>query len=554
VPPGITRRPLVTRLLRWLGINPGHYAVLLDLFSTLSERQEFIKGRAEFSRNIFVGISATMTALVNLVAVFVGRPPLHTFVVFNYAGTCLILLVTFVAEAVNTFLNPVEMSVLAHQPIKDRSYSAAKITYLATIVAWIVLPLNLAPAVLGLHLQEAQLFFPVLYLLASYLLGLFAALLICALIGVLLRLLPPAKLRSIASWMQASMFLMIFLGPRAAGALFRYSFIPAVAVGWANPLNWFVAIATIGQESQLLRLDWTAGLAMSVCGVFLIFGIRSLSEDYMTKVHLLLRSGPKPRRFSRGWLGAIVRLLSGRPSGRAAFSFIYAMARTDWHFRSSALPMLIQFAILPIVGIARGLGPSPFNSVRPTGAHLLPHVGGLACLSLCVMLTYSDQHKAAWIFLTAPLESIRSFVRGIFWSLFLPLSIVAFLLLPLYVHYWGIRDAVLFLIYSLCVSAFYVSVELFLVDGLPFSNPPQRSSGFLAAPLVFAALIGAGIIVVLQWLFIFQDRFVALGASMIFAGLAYLIARVSLRNVEVNVLHNLHVIASGRMAMFKEVE
>jgi hypothetical protein len=47
---------------------------------------------------------------------------------------------------------------------------------------------------------------------------------------------------------------------------------------------------------------------------------------------------------------------------------------------------------------------------------------------------------------------------------------------------------------------------------------------------------------------------VALGASLIFAGLAYLIARVSLRNVEVNVLHNLHVIASGRMAMFKEVE
>ena len=215
---------------------------------------------------------------------------------------------------------------------------------------------------------------------------------------------------------------------------------------------------------------------------------------------------------------------------------------------------IIQFAILPIVGIARGLGPSPFNSVRPSGAHLLPHVGGLACLPLCMMLTFSDQHKAAWIFLTAPLESIRSFVRGIFWSLFLPLAVVAFLLLPLYLHYWGVRDALLFWIYSLGLNAFYVSVEMFLVDGLPFSNPPQRSSGFLAAPLVFAALIGAAIIVVLQWLFIFQDRFVTLGATMIFAGLAYLIARVSLRNVEVNVLHNLHVIASGRTAMFKEVE
>ena len=98
-----------------------------------------------------------------------------------------------------------------------------------------------------------------------------------------------------------------------------------------------------------------------------------------------------------------------------------------------------------------------------------------------------------------------------------------------------------------------MSIEMFLVDGLPFSNPPQRNSGFLAAPLVIGALIGALIIVVLQWLFIFQDRLVTLGASLVFAGLAYLIARVSLHTVEVNVLHNLHVIASGRTAMFKEV-
>jgi hypothetical protein len=550
----IIRRDPVAGVLRRIGINPIHYAVLLDLFSTLSIRQEFKMGRADFSRNIFVGIFATMTALLNLVVVFAGRPALHTFVLVNYAATCFILLVTFVVEAVNTFLNPIEMSMLAHQPINDRSYSAAKITYLATVVAWIVLPLNVAPAVLGLHLKESGWFFPASYLFASYMLGMFAALLICAFIGVLLRILSPSRLRSIASWMQAGMFLIILFGPRAAGALFRYHLIPSLSAGWANPVNWFVAIATIGQDLQLKPLDATGGLVMAIFAVFLIFGIRSLSEGYMTKVHLLLRSGPRPRRFSRGWLGPIIRLLTGSPSGRAAFSFMYAMARTDWHFRSSALPMLIQFVILPLIGIARGLGPSPFSSVRPTGAHLLPHVGGLAGLSLCVMLTFSDQHKAAWIFLTAPLESIRAFVRGIFWSLLLPLTIVTFLLLPLSIHYWGVRDALLFLIYSLGLSAFYVSVEMFLVDGLPFSNPPQRSSGFLAAPLVLGALIGAVIIVVLQWLFIFQNRFVTLGASLIFGGLAYLIAGVSLRNVEVNVLHNLHVIASGRTAMFKEVE
>ena len=76
----------------------------------------------------------------------------------------------------------------------------------------------------------------------------------------------------------------------------------------------------------------------------------------------------------------------------------------------------------------------------------------------------------------------------------------------------------------------------------------------MAAPLVIAAFIGAFIVVGLQWLFIFQSRFVTLGAALVFAGSAYLVARVSLRNLEVNVAHNLHLIASGRTTMFKELE
>jgi hypothetical protein len=106
----------------------------------------------------------------------------------------------------------------------------------------------------------------------------------------------------------------------------------------------------------------------------------------------------------------------------------------------------------------------------------------------------------------------------------------------------------------LAIGSFYLSVEMFLVDGLPFGNPPKPSRGSLAAPLIIAALIGTFILVLLQWLFIFQSRLVTLGAALVFSGAAYLIAQISLRNLEVNVLHNLHVIASGRTAMFKELD
>jgi hypothetical protein len=70
---------------------------------------------------------------------------------------------------------------------------------------------------------------------------------------------------------------------------------------------------------------------------------------------------------------------------------------------------------------------------------------------------------------------------------------------------------------------------------------------------VILALVGAFIIVALQWLFLFQSRLVTAGTVLVFAGAAYVIAQTSLRYLEVNVLHNLHRIASGRTAMFQEV-
>jgi hypothetical protein len=216
--------------------------------------------------------------------------------------------------------------------------------------------------------------------------------------------------------------------------------------------------------------------------------------------------------------------------------------------------MLIQFMILPIGVIARvGLRASPFRPGPPSIAHFLPHLMGLAGLLVCSMITYSNQHRGAWIFLMAPLDGIHEFVKGIFWALWLPLAALPILMTPVLAWFWGASDALLFGAYSIAVVSFYLSWELLLVDGLPFANPPRAGRGSMAAPLVIAAFIGAFILVGLQWLFVFQSRFVTLGATFVFVGSAYVVARFSLRNLEVNVMHNLHVIASGRTAMFKEV-
>jgi hypothetical protein len=327
---------------------------------------------------------------IDLATTFHDQPSLEWFVFANVVVTGLLSVMILLTETLNTFLNPLETTVLAHQPIQEQTYFAAKITYLLGVVASIVFPLNIVAALCGLNFPESRWFFPITYLLALYLLGVSVALGLCAIVGLLFRIVPHYRLRSIATFIQAGLFITLFQYPRLAHSLTSLGLTLAPAL---NPVEWFVWLATVGQTKPT-DFHWTSILLMLFSGMFVVFGVRSLSKGYLTTVHLLLK-GSKAVISRQEWRGSLIRLITGMPSGRAAFSFIYSMAKSDWQFRLSVLPVLIQFLILPVIAVARGLGPSPFGSGRPTLAYLLPHIAGLVGLPICGMMTYSDQHRAA---------------------------------------------------------------------------------------------------------------------------------------------------------------
>jgi hypothetical protein len=528
---------------------------LLELFSKLSDRQEFEAGNARLSLRIAVGMFALLSALANVFIALIVQPPVRAYVFGNFVFTTFLLALILTMESINTFFNPVEASVLAHQPIHDKSYFAAKFTYLATVVAYVVFPINIVPALAGLSLKDAPWLYPLTYLVAVYLMGLFLTLTGCGILGLLFRVFPVARIRNTILWIQVGFFTLIGTGQGIIRLLTgRVRRTIDLAQSAALPLNWFVDAALPGHSSVGQLIRWPAALSMLFFLTLITFGIHSLSAGYLARVHVLLRSGPSKRRARSGLLGPAARFLSRKPSGRAAFDFVYTMAKTDWQFRRSVYPALIQILILPLLGVIRlGLGHSPFKPGPPTAAQFLPHITGIIGLIVCSNLKYSNQHKAAWLFQMVSLESLRSFVRGIFLAVWLPLITLCLLLIPVFTWSWGVGDAVLFAAYSIAVGSFYLSIEMFFVDGLPFANPPESLKGSMMGPLVIVSFIGGLVIVLLQWFFIFQSRLVTAAAVLVFTGAAYAIAHASLRYVETNVVHNLHLIATGRAAMFKEV-
>lgn len=540
----------MSEVLEGFGIDSRQYFLLLDLFRKLDERQEFAINSTRVARYTLVISLTLILALIASLDALSGSVSLQSFIHVDIFITALLLLLILTTETINAFFNPVEAAVFAHQPVHERTYLASRMTYLLGIVGSTVLPLNLIPALAGLSIHGARWFYPFTHLIALSTLGVFILLSTTAMLGLLFRVVPLSRVRGIAAFGQAALFALLLLYPTImSGAKGLHIDLPAPS----NPFGWFVSLGTLGQGNSSFVLDWRTLLTMILFGAIIPLGLRSLSNGYLANVRLLLRGVPKRACSRHEWFGPAMRWVTGRPSGRAAFSFIYSMAKADWQFRLSVLPVLFLYVLFPVITIMRGLGASPFGG-HPGIVYLLPHVAALGGITICSMLPFSDQHRAAWIYLTAPLDGIRSFVIGIFWALWLPLAVGSVLLAPIFAWYWGAPDALLFVAYSLALGSFYLSLGLLLVDGLPFANPPRQTGSFLGAPLIIASLAAVLGIVVLQWYVIFQYRLVTIACVLAFATAAYAIARVSMVNLQTNVMYNLHAIASGRRAMFKEIE
>jgi hypothetical protein len=125
------------------------------------------------------------------------------------------------------------------------------------------------------------------------------------------------------------------------------------------------------------------------------------------------------------------------------------MARTDWQFRRAVFPMLIQFTLLPAIGLARtGLGHSPFEPGSLTVAQGLPHLAGIMGLMFCFALIYSNQHRAAWYSSPCPATAFAHSHAAFSCALRADLCRVHSAI-PVCHLAWGVTDAALFAAYAL---------------------------------------------------------------------------------------------------------
>jgi hypothetical protein len=242
----------------------------------------------------------------------------------------------------------------------------------------------------------------------------------------------------------------------------------------------------------------------------------------------------------------------GGPPARAAFEYVPRMMRRDWQFRRQLIPMAVPMA-MPLVFLAGALRTSPFSG-KFTAAHALPHAFGFVFYWICSLIAYGGDYKGAWVFLLAPSRALGGFARGVHAALWVRLVVIPHVALLLALAwFWGIRDAALFVAFSVAVASLYLGIEIRTIDATPFTTQPVVAKN----PYAFLVLVIGGMIVAVavgvQHFLLFRSPLAVVIATLGIGAAAYFATRSSLGSLETTMRFTLGLESGESVSIYKEI-
>jgi hypothetical protein len=122
------------------------------------------------------------------------------------------------------------------------------------------------------------------------------------------------------------------------------------------------------------------------------------------------------------------------------------------------------------------------------------------------------------------------------------------------VSLWGIRDGLLFTAYSFAVASVYLSLELRLIDGMPFSKAPEPTRQNYLLPIMALGGGAIAIAVGLQYFVLFHWPVAVLVAAILLGVGAYFLTRSSLDTLESSIRFNLGILSQEAKVLYTEID
>ncbi|WP_366292503.1 hypothetical protein [Paenibacillus sp. AN1007] len=238
-------------------------------------------------------------------------------------------------------------------------------------------------------------------------------------------------------------------------------------------------------------------VVVPVIGLMIYVKLMPSFELYLEK---MAHSGQTSERRRGKWDRLAAKLFSRSKEEQACFRLASSMMRNEREFKLKVYPSLGLSLVMPYIFWYTALQSSTWSEFRQSSFVYTLYIMLVLLISIVIMLKYSGQYKASWIFRAAPMVNENVLYRGAL-KAFLSNIIIPVFLLNGIVFTWtfGLRVLPDVSIILLTAAALIPVSGKFMLQRPPFSQSfsiAQQSDGWyiFAAIPVFALLWGVHVL------------------------------------------------------------
>ena len=383
---------------------------------------------------------------------------------------------SFIADFAYVLLDVRDKNLLGITGVSSKTINAAKITNILIYMT----KLSLAYGGVGILVSlRYGILFTIVFILEIILINLFMILITAFIYYLVLKFFNGEKLKDIINVVQIVLTVGIMVMYQLVGRLFdildvgsRFT-ITSWWQGFIAPL-WFAAPLEIIESGVVDRtLIIFTGLAVlaPILSILIYFKIAKKFEDYIQKLNDNTYKGKDRIPFSF----KIGNLVCRSSTEKSFFNFTVNIIKSERNFKLKTYPNIAMSLVFPFIFL--------FNFIRSyeSFADWKNHMASsneFFTLYICIfmltpvilMVKYSDQFKASWIYKAVPIDDMASIFKGTYKGVFYKMILPVYTILALvYLWVFGLRIipqiiAILFVIIILNL----ITVKL-MDKHLPFS-------------------------------------------------------------------------------------
>jgi ABC-2 type transport system permease protein len=412
-----------------------------------------------------------------------------------FFGIVMFLVMTsMISDFSNVLLDVRDKGILLTKPVKKKTLNAAKTIHICIYLFFLTGALTIAPVVIGTF--RHGVLFLLLSIIGLILVNFFIVVLTAIIYYFILRFFDGEKLKDIINYVQIGLSVSIAVGYQVLGRAFsivdmNISFSPSWWQFFIPPI-WFGApfelILKHHYDSYLIVFSLLA-LIIPIISIVIYSRMMPAFERNLQK--LANNSGGSNRKEQK-WKSWLVRIICRKNEERVFFRFANNMMRKEREFRLKVYPSLGLALVLPFVFLFNQIQVNSYAHLVASKSFLVIYSCSLMIPNAIAMLKYSGKYKGAWIYKTAPIQSLAPLysaaIKVFIVNLFLP---VYFILSVIFLSIFGLEIIEDLLVVFFTAVLYTVICSNDLKGTLPFSESFEDARQSGGAKIILAFLLMA---------------------------------------------------------------